>query len=166
MHSCFVRHFSRWQIDRWFSSACWNVLNCSSNSEIKSFYFTHSLPFTPFTFQITVHFMLGFREICSVTAALPLVTMFICFVSAVVFQFDDVHETHCRVNIHQRDSQFLFSSLSPFTNAHFAISSIVSAGFQFYTIDKCHNRRKSTAIFLANKYCFACGTAIHHRRML
>lgn len=42
--------------------------------------------------------MLGFREICSVTAALPLVTMFICFVSAVVFQFDDVHETHCRVN--------------------------------------------------------------------
>lgn len=49
-------------------------------------------------FQITVHFMLGFREICSVTAALPLVTMFICFVSAVVFQFDDVHETHCRVN--------------------------------------------------------------------
>lgn len=24
-------------------------------------------------FQITVHFMLGFREICSVTAALPMV---------------------------------------------------------------------------------------------
>lgn len=41
--------------------------------------------------------MLGFREICSVTAALPIVTLMICFVSAVVFQFDDVHETHCRV---------------------------------------------------------------------
>lgn len=41
--------------------------------------------------------MLGFREICSVTAALPIVTLVICFVSAVVFQFDDVHETHCRV---------------------------------------------------------------------
>ncbi|XP_031636511.1 post-GPI attachment to proteins factor 2-like [Contarinia nasturtii] len=49
------------------------------------------------TEKITVHFMLGFREICMVTAALPMVTLFICFVSAVVFQFDDVHETHCRV---------------------------------------------------------------------
>lgn len=46
--------------------------------------------------------MLGFKEICSVTAALPLITMFACFVSAVVFQFDDVHETHCRVCIQER----------------------------------------------------------------
>lgn len=56
-------------------------------------------------FQITVHFMLGFREICSVTAALPLVTLFMCFVGAVVFQFDEVHETHCRVKI---STTFLF----------------------------------------------------------
>lgn len=49
------------------------------------------------TEKITVHFMLGFREICCVTASLPMVTLVICFVSAVVFQFDDVHETHCRV---------------------------------------------------------------------
>lgn len=63
--------------------------------------------------QITVHFMLGFREICSVTAALPLVTMFICFVSAVVFQFDDVHETHCRV-----DGELHFFCCSQFQVLH------------------------------------------------
>lgn len=32
-----------------------------------------------------------------VTAAIPLVTLTLCFVFAYVFQFDEVHETHCRV---------------------------------------------------------------------
>lgn len=46
-----------------------------------------------------VHMMTGFREVCLVTAALPLLTLLSCFIGAVVFQADEVHETHCRVSI-------------------------------------------------------------------
>lgn len=41
--------------------------------------------------------MLGFKEICVVTATLPMAALFICFVTAYVFQADEIHETHCRV---------------------------------------------------------------------
>lgn len=34
--------------------------------------------------------------------------MCICFVSAVVFQFDDVHETHCRVSFSLKNSFDVF----------------------------------------------------------
>lgn len=47
--------------------------------------------------KMIVHVMAGFREVCLVTAALPLATLFCCFVGAVLFQADEVHETHCRV---------------------------------------------------------------------
>ncbi|XP_067641543.1 post-GPI attachment to proteins factor 2-like [Eurosta solidaginis] len=46
---------------------------------------------------IAVHYFASFHKICVVTALLPLVTLFTCFVTAYVFQYDDVHETHCRV---------------------------------------------------------------------
>lgn len=46
---------------------------------------------------IAIHYLASFHEICVVTALLPLVTLFTCFVTAYVFQYDDVHETHCRV---------------------------------------------------------------------
>lgn len=46
-----------------------------------------------------IHFMIGFREICVLTAALPLLTLLLCFIFAVVFQAEEVHETHCRVNL-------------------------------------------------------------------
>lgn len=47
--------------------------------------------------QMIVHVMTGFREVCLVTAALPLATLLCCFVGALIFQADEVHETHCRV---------------------------------------------------------------------
>ncbi|KAH8356605.1 post-GPI attachment to proteins factor 2-like [Drosophila serrata] len=47
--------------------------------------------------KVAIHFLASFHEICVVTALLPLVTLFTCFVTAYVFQYDDVHETHCRV---------------------------------------------------------------------
>ncbi|XP_017483169.1 PREDICTED: post-GPI attachment to proteins factor 2-like [Rhagoletis zephyria] len=58
-----------------------------------------SLPSTPTTTSsaVVVHFFASFHRICVVTALLPLVTLFTCFVTAYVFQYDDVHETHCRV---------------------------------------------------------------------
>lgn len=46
---------------------------------------------------MAVHVMAGFREVCLATAALPLATLFCCFVGAVLYQFDETHETHCRV---------------------------------------------------------------------
>ncbi|EDW00120.1 post-GPI attachment to proteins factor 2-like [Drosophila grimshawi] len=46
---------------------------------------------------IAIHYLASFHEICVVTALLPLITLFTCFVTAYVFQYDDVHETHCRV---------------------------------------------------------------------
>lgn len=41
--------------------------------------------------------IISFRDICVVTAALPLVTLTICFVSAYIFQAEEIHETHCKV---------------------------------------------------------------------
>ncbi|XP_022211802.2 post-GPI attachment to proteins factor 2-like [Drosophila obscura] len=46
---------------------------------------------------LAIHYLASFHEICIVTALLPLVTLFTCFVTAYVYQYDDVHETHCRV---------------------------------------------------------------------
>lgn len=47
--------------------------------------------------KMVVHLFLGFREICLITAALPLLTLLLCFIFAVVFQAEEVHETHCKV---------------------------------------------------------------------
>lgn len=44
-----------------------------------------------------VPLIISFRDICVVTAALPLITLTICFVSAYIFQSDEIHETHCKV---------------------------------------------------------------------
>ncbi|XP_023705134.1 post-GPI attachment to proteins factor 2-like [Cryptotermes secundus] len=44
-----------------------------------------------------VYFMISFRQLCIVTVSLPLCALLICFVTAYIFQQDDIHETHCRV---------------------------------------------------------------------
>lgn len=55
-----------------------------------------------------------------------MVTLFICFVSAVVFQFDDVHETHCRVRV----SFDWFGLLTPFyQHPHSPPSSLSMSGW-------------------------------------
>lgn len=45
----------------------------------------------------SVHLAISFRKLCIATATLPLITLLICFVTAYIFQQDDIHETHCRV---------------------------------------------------------------------
>ena len=45
-----------------------------------------------------VYFMISFRQLCVVTVSLPLCALLICFVTAYIFQPDDIHETHCRVS--------------------------------------------------------------------
>ncbi|XP_035785549.1 post-GPI attachment to proteins factor 2-like [Anopheles albimanus] len=47
--------------------------------------------------QLVVHLIIGFRDMCVFTLVLPLGTLFVCFVSAYVFQPEEIHETHCRV---------------------------------------------------------------------
>ncbi|XP_058444499.1 post-GPI attachment to proteins factor 2-like [Malaya genurostris] len=47
--------------------------------------------------KLIVHLIISFRDLCVFTLFLPLGTLFVCFVSAYIFQPDEVHETHCRV---------------------------------------------------------------------
>lgn len=47
--------------------------------------------------NLAVHLIISFRDICVFTLVLPLGTLFVCFVSAYVFQPEEIHETHCRV---------------------------------------------------------------------
>ena len=45
----------------------------------------------------SVYMAISFRKLCVATVSLPLVTLLFCFVTANIFQSDDIHETHCRV---------------------------------------------------------------------
>ncbi|XP_033216363.1 post-GPI attachment to proteins factor 2-like isoform X2 [Belonocnema kinseyi] len=45
----------------------------------------------------SVYLAIPFRKLCIATVSLPLVSLIICFVTAYIFQQDDIHETHCRV---------------------------------------------------------------------
>lgn len=47
--------------------------------------------------QSVVHFMFSFKRLCIITIACPVIAILICLLTAIVFQADDVHETHCRV---------------------------------------------------------------------
>lgn len=47
--------------------------------------------------KAAVFFMISFRHLCLITVSLPLGALLICFVTAYIFQQDDIHETHCRV---------------------------------------------------------------------
>ncbi|XP_055585999.1 post-GPI attachment to proteins factor 2-like [Uranotaenia lowii] len=49
------------------------------------------------TDKLAVHLILSFRDLCLFTLLLPLGTLFVCFVSAYIFQPEEIHETHCRV---------------------------------------------------------------------
>jgi hypothetical protein len=52
--------------------------------------------------KTVVYFMISFRQLCVVTVSLPLCALLICFVTAYIFQPDDIHETHCRVSTRAR----------------------------------------------------------------
>lgn len=41
----------------------------------------------------------NFSQLCRFTVSLPLIGLVICFVSANIFQQNDIHETHCRVQL-------------------------------------------------------------------
>ncbi|XP_014209202.1 post-GPI attachment to proteins factor 2-like [Copidosoma floridanum] len=45
----------------------------------------------------SVYLVVPFRKLCIVTVSIPLATLLFCFVTAYIYQQDDIHETHCRV---------------------------------------------------------------------
>ncbi|XP_058789156.1 post-GPI attachment to proteins factor 2-like [Phymastichus coffea] len=47
--------------------------------------------------QSSIYLMVPFRKLCVITVSIPLVTLLFCFVTAYIYQQDDIHETHCRV---------------------------------------------------------------------
>ncbi|XP_050296434.1 post-GPI attachment to proteins factor 2-like [Anthonomus grandis grandis] len=47
--------------------------------------------------EMIIHYRINFKYVCLCTVTIPLAALVICLVSAYIFQFDDVHETHCRV---------------------------------------------------------------------
>lgn len=49
--------------------------------------------------HVLLFFDLSLRKLAYVGVSLPLITLLTCLVTAYVFQYDDVHETHCRVSI-------------------------------------------------------------------
>lgn len=44
-----------------------------------------------------VYIKVSFRQLCLVTVSLPLCALVVCFITAYIFQPDEIHETHCRV---------------------------------------------------------------------
>lgn len=45
----------------------------------------------------SIYMAISFKKLCLATVSLPLVTLLVCFVTAYIFQQDDIHETHCKV---------------------------------------------------------------------
>lgn len=46
-----------------------------------------------------VHFMINFKSLCIAATACPVFAIIICLVTTVIFQAEEVHETHCQVSI-------------------------------------------------------------------
>lgn len=61
--------------------------------------------------DVIVHYMLSFKHLCLVTVLCPLAALFICFVTAYIFQYDDIHETHCRVGLNGFVCEMVVSGL-------------------------------------------------------
>ncbi|KAJ8919183.1 hypothetical protein NQ315_012170 [Exocentrus adspersus] len=47
--------------------------------------------------ELVVHYSLSFKYVCLITVSCPFFALVICFITAYVFQGNDIHETHCRV---------------------------------------------------------------------
>ncbi|XP_030768242.1 post-GPI attachment to proteins factor 2-like [Sitophilus oryzae] len=47
--------------------------------------------------QVIIHYRINFKYVCLYTVSIPLGALIVCLISAYIFQYDDVHETHCQV---------------------------------------------------------------------
>lgn len=62
--------------------------------------------------ELVIHYRINLKHVCLWAVTIPLVALVVCLVSSYIFQYDDVHETHCRVSI------FIFEIFSCF-HLHF-----------------------------------------------
>lgn len=49
--------------------------------------------------EVVIHYSLNFKRLCIITAIIPFCAIVICFITAIIYQHDEVHETHCHVCI-------------------------------------------------------------------
>ncbi|KOC69281.1 Post-GPI attachment to proteins factor 2-like [Habropoda laboriosa] len=49
------------------------------------------------TSKSSIYLAISFKKLCVATVSLLLIALLVCFVTAYIFQQDDIHETHCRV---------------------------------------------------------------------
>uniref|UniRef100_A0A8D8SQE3 Post-GPI attachment to proteins factor 2-like n=1 Tax=Cacopsylla melanoneura TaxID=428564 RepID=A0A8D8SQE3_9HEMI len=47
--------------------------------------------------EIILYYALPLRKLACMVVSLPLAALVLCFISSIIFQFDSVHETHCKV---------------------------------------------------------------------
>ena len=47
----------------------------------------------------------SFSQLCRYTVSLPLIGLIVCFVSANIFQQNDIHETYCRVSTNSANAE-------------------------------------------------------------
>ncbi|KAJ8968004.1 hypothetical protein NQ314_002538 [Rhamnusium bicolor] len=48
---------------------------------------------------LVVHYSLSFKHVCLLTVSCPFLALVVCFVTAYIFQANDIHETHCRAQL-------------------------------------------------------------------
>lgn len=47
--------------------------------------------------NLVIHYSISFKKVCLLTVSCPFLALVICFITAYLFQANDIHETHCRV---------------------------------------------------------------------
>lgn len=48
--------------------------------------------------RFVVHYKLSFKHVCLLTVSCPFLALIVCFITAYIYQGNDIHETHCRVS--------------------------------------------------------------------
>lgn len=47
--------------------------------------------------NLVIHYSISFKKVCLLTVSCPFLALIICFITAYIFQANDIHETHCKV---------------------------------------------------------------------
>ncbi len=99
---------------------------------------------------MAVHLIVGLREICIVTLFLPLGGLFVCFVTGYIFQAEEIHETHCRVNV---IDNFTLGIVQKFRNVFFS-SKFMEIWQDLKNLKHYRIYGRSLAFFQFPNFCF------------
>lgn len=87
--------------------------------------------------KFIVHYKLSFKHLCLAAVICPLMALVVCFITAYIFQANDIHETHCRVT----GRPTLFNTL---------FNLFLVLGVQYNPLNKCHYWHQSSTVPVAN----------------